>query len=131
MGLGGPLLVSAQVQSMRLGLTEHKPCLLKTDVDRVGVVAVGGSATQSEEGRVPQAPGQLEWNMGLGVRKTQAHILHFRFPGCVAMSSSCNVSVPQLPICNMGMLASTSQGCCERQTSPSTHGVVMDQLHEE
>lgn len=34
-------------------------------------------------------------------------------------------------ICKMGMLTSTSQGCCERKTSPSTDSAVMPKLHKE
>ena len=57
----------------------------------------GGNVTQTGEGSMPQSPGQHYRDAGFGVRKTQAHILHFLFSSSVALSNSYSVSVHQLP----------------------------------
>lgn len=61
---------------------------------------------------MPQSPGHHCWDMGFGVRKTQAHILHFLFTGSVALSVHAVCPHFSFLISKMGMLTSTtSQGC--------------------
>ena len=81
---------------MSLRLREHKLCLFGTGVGRAGELRGGSVAPTEGGGGAPQSPGQPYRDMGSGVRKTQAHILHFLFTGSVALSSSCGVTALQL-----------------------------------
>lgn len=77
----------------------------------------------------PQASTTGTWGLESG--RFRPTLFHFLLTGSVALSVHAVCLRFSFLICKMGMLTSTSQGCCERKTSPSTDSAVMPKLHKE